>query len=233
MTSVQMRVNGINALQNTIATKEKELTRFKDELRLRTDQLCAEIAKGGTVGDMLQDLVLRAGYGINDPSLPLYRGLQARLKGKKGDFVMIRYYAKVRFRFSEISSSSDYRHETHFRVGLLAGEELRLGTALGGGLVVTLPVDRRRQGSWPDSRIYGVHLEEEYPNVPPQKEFFEWRDDHPPSLLEYLTNEHLGSHLIIGDAAFHSELKKIDCEDFFKVAAEALGRLILEPTAAN
>ncbi len=231
MTSLQMRINGINALQKTIAAKEGELTKLKDELGLRTGQLRAKVAKGSTTGDRLCDLVVCAGGGINDPTLPKLSELQERLKDKKGDFVMIRYPVDVRERFGGDLRSGDFQHETHFRVSILAGEELRLGTGFGGWPVITLPVTKYIHGIWPEFHAHRAFLVDKFPRDPAGEDFLEWRrGDEPPTLLRYLQNDDYTYKLIIGDEAFLAELKKVGGEDFFKVAAEKLGRLILEPT---
>ena len=206
MTKVTQLIAEIEDLRSEEETAQAELKRVQDRIQQETDKLRVELATGGTTKDPVYDLVLKVGGGVDDPALPKYRELRERLKGKKGEFVMILYHAKVRFRYGGRSSDSDYRHETHFRIGFLAGEELRLGTALGGSPVITLPVDCYRQGTWPASRVYGIHLEENHPNAPPQKDFLEWRggDDYPPILLEYLINEHLSSSFVIGDEAFRA-----------------------------
>ena len=226
MTKIAEILATVADLHDEEAIKKAELEQVQGQVQQETDRLRAELAAGGTTNDPVLDLVLKIGCRDDDPALPKYRELQKRLKGKRGDFVMIRYHIIVRQHGGK-SSESGYRHETRFRVGLLAGEELRLGTST----VILLPIDRYRQGHWPPSHVYDISFENEHPSVPPQKDFFEWhRYDVPPNLLQYLLEEHLAPDLIVGDEAFRAELKKVGREKFFNIVAEVLGRLIREPT---
>lgn len=233
MTKVTELLATVADLYTEEETAQAELKRVGDRIQQETSKLRAALAAGGTTKDPLYDLVLKAGYGVNDPSLPKYRELQARLKGKRGEFVMVRYYVDVRERFGGTFDESDMRHEEHFRIGVLAGEEFR-GVSIAGTPLITLPVDTYMQGTWPRSHSHTVTFEDECPHAPLRGDFLELRsEDDPPRLLEYLQNEHYAANLVIGDDAFRAELKRVECEGFFFEAADALGRLVLTPSAAG
>jgi len=229
MSPVQIRITGIESLQKSITSKEKELAVLKNELGLCTGQLRAEISKGGTTGDPLCDLVIRA-HGLDHKLTEEYRSVEAKLKDKTGEFAMVRYHARVRQRYGGRSSESDYRHETHFRIGVLTGEQLRLADieSLMTSSAITLPINQYIGGVWPGSGYYLPSLDDS----PVHKNFLEWGgiDDRPYALLDYFREEHLIDHLSIGDAAVRAELAKTRDEKTFAAAAEKLSRLILEPT---
>ena len=223
MAFIQGRITGIESLKELIAKKEKNLAGLRHELGLRTGQLRAEIAKGGTTGDPLRDLVIHA-HGLDQKLEDKYRKLQATLIGKEGEFVLIKYPAEIRQRFGGPGSSMDIRKETHFRIGILVWEELRLneyGT-------VTLPVDQYLQGIWPQSFVYQIYTGGEVTKA----DFFRSisLEDAPMPLLRYLENEHCAPNLLVGDHAVLAELKNVRGEKFFQKAARAFKRLILEPT---
>lgn len=223
MISVQTRVGGVKAMQKLIAWKEKELEKLRTEHAFRTKLLQDEIAKGDTTGDPLRDLVIRA-YGLNDEITAQYRQLQDRLVGKKGEFVLIRYHSEVRQRFGGEVRSSDFRHEMHFRIGVLQTEQLCLTTI---SHLVTLPIPQYLQGVW------GIGARSVVADGKPSPgTFFECIDseDQPPPLAHYMTEAHLAGDLLIGDDAVRAELVKNRDGEFFNVAAERLGRLILQPT---
>lgn len=225
-------MNDVVAMLNTIhflcakrAGVEVDLNELQRLIKTKTAQLRGEIEVGGTTGDKVRDLVLRAGGAVDDPLLPKYRELQAKLAGKRGEFVMIRYSVRIDYVFGSVSNNGELGREEHFRIGLLAGKDLRLGTALGGSPVITLPVDCYKQGHWPRSRAYGISFEKPHPDASPQLDFFEYRrSDDPPSLLQYLTDPYLTPCLVIGDEVFRTELDKIGSSGFFDVACKALGR---------
>ncbi|MEK7108876.1 MAG: hypothetical protein AAB919_00370 [Patescibacteria group bacterium] len=233
MTKVTALLASVADLLDEEGIAQKELDRVQDLVQQETGRLRAELAAGGTTNDPLHDLVLKAGYGVNDPSLTFYRGLQTRLKGRNGQFVMVRYPAEVRERCGGTLDESDMRHEEHFRLGILAGEELRLGNSIAGTPLITLPVDRYMHGAWPGSHSLVVTFKDEAPQTPFRGDFLELRSEGDPArLLEYLQNEHLVPNLVVGDEAFRAELKGVDCESFLFEAADALGRLLLQPSSA-
>src|SRR3990167_7720082 len=98
MTEVTKLLADIADLHDEEGVARAELKRVQNCIQQETNKLRSKIVAGGTTNDPLHDLVLKAGYGINDSSLPFYRGLQARLKGRTGEFVMVRYSAEVRER---------------------------------------------------------------------------------------------------------------------------------------
>jgi hypothetical protein len=181
------------------------------------------LERGVSTGDHIRDLVLQS-HGLNEEFESRYRALEEKLKGKRGEFVLIRYPSEVRERFGGDIRSSDFRHEAHFRIGVLAAEKLRLSESG----TITLPIDRFLQGVWPVSMAYLVYPEEEMY----EEEFFQDTDveDRPHSLLSCITKEFVPEALTIGDKAVLEELEKVRDKEFFKTAAEKLGRLVLEPT---
>jgi len=118
----------------------------------------------------------------------------------------------------------DMRKETHFRIGVLVGEELRLNEY---GMV-TLPVDQYLQGIWPQSSVYQIYIGGEVTKADLFRSI--GLEDAPIPLLRYLENEHCAPNLLVGDHAVLAELKNVRGEKFFQKAARAFKRLILEPT---
>src|SRR3989344_7938755 len=177
MTKVTQLIAVIEDLHNEEETAQAELKRVQDRIQQEAGKLRAELTAGGTTKDPVYDLVLKVGGGVNDPSLPKYRELQERLKGKKGEFVLIKYHAKTRQRFGGELRESDFCDETHFRIGVLQAEKLRL-TKL--GYHITLPIDQYLQGVCGFGE-WSVYAEKQVI----RDYFFEWSAyDQPPTLME-------------------------------------------------
>jgi hypothetical protein len=209
---------------------EKDLKAARATLAERTKKLQDLLAAGGTTGDRLQDLVIQA-FGVDDALTALYRSLEERLKGKNGEFVLVRYPAEVRMRFGGDIRSSDFNQETHFRIGILAGETLQMGNRrFGGATVIGLPIQRFLIGQWPESFGRKAVVDD---GMFEGGDLFDWRapEDQPPQLLQYLQEEYLAKDLLIGDDAVKQALAEAHSEQFFAQAAERLGRLILQPTS--
>ncbi len=224
-TMVQARINGVEAVQKSIAKKEADLKRLRVELETRNDLLIKEIEeKGGTSGDSLRDLVIRV-YGLNEEITQQYRALQERLKGCEGEFVMIRYAAQVRQRFGGELRGSDFLYESHFRLGVLRGEELCLERSGASSPTITLPIVQYLQGVWGEG-MWRATLEES----PVKGDLFEWfgPDENPPLLVDYLRD--VKEDIFIGDKAVKAGLARGGNEKCFAQAAERLGRLVLQPT---
>lgn len=223
-TMVQARINGVEAVQKSIAFKEKDLTRLKTELTARTKLLQDEIEKGGTTGDLLRDKVIRV-YGLNDKLTEQYQALQNRLVGKRGQLVMVSYETEMRERFGGTVRESDFRHERRVRLGVLCSETLLLvSDTLGIHKNIGLPIVEYLQGT------LDVWGEVSFEQGLVKDNIFAWSgDDRPPSLLEYMTDH--ASDIFIGDEAIKAEFsKRLVAPKTFATAAERLGRLILQPT---
>jgi hypothetical protein len=211
------------------AELEDDHKKVKGILAAHTAELKRLLEAGNTTGDRLRDLVIRSD-GVDEESLSLYRGLENRLKGRAGEFVLIRYPAEIRIRFGGDSRSSDYNHEIHFRIGILTGEVLQtINPRLGGGPVIALPVQRFLVGPWPQSFAWRVVAESHVFEV---EDFFDWStpEGQPPQLIRYLKEERFVGDLLIGDDAIKRALAEVLSGDFFAQAAERLGRLVLQPT---
>lgn len=223
---VRLRINAVETLQKNIESKEAALTRDRNELAVRTKLLQQEIEKGGTTGDPLTDLVLKAGGAHNDPALPKLRELAARLKARVGEFVAIRYSDERRLRYGGDIRSGDFEALEWVRIGVLKDETLWVRDR-GSHKALTLPVEEYLGGTWAYS-AWTVTLEEK----PEKADFFEWgSDDQPPTFIQFVTDAECAKRLMIGDEAVRAELKGVHAEEFFPLAARRLNRLILEPTA--
>lgn len=189
------------------------------------------LGMGETTGNRLVDLVVRAGGWLNDPILPKVRELEARLKGKEGEFVLIHWSGEARTRFGGSIREGDFEHREFCRIGILAAEELKLVRGSEGSLPsIALPVvDRFLNGRWAYSFMATTF--EEKP-VEEAGDFFEWTgDEQPPTLTKYLVDESLAKNLLIGDDEVRTALKASGDEEKFAEAAERLGRLVLQPTS--
>lgn len=224
---VVLRMHAVDSLQANITSKENALRRDKEELLVRMKLLQQEIEKGGTTGDTLTDLVLRAGSGHNDPAMPKLRALDATLKGKTGEFIAIRYSTEERLRYGGDLRSGDFHTVERVRIGILKHDTLQLRD-MGIHKTLTLPVDDYLCGTWA-SGAWTVTLEEK----PCNGDFFEWAGtgDQPPSFITVATDPAYEKDVLIGDAALRAALKVARAEEFFPIAAQRLHRLVLEPTA--
>jgi hypothetical protein len=226
MSAVREVLSDVQYSTRCVEKCEEDLKAARATLAERTKKLQDLLAAGGTTGDRLRDLVIR-NDGVDEESLSLYRGLESRLKGRAGEFVLIRYSVKVRQRFGGDIHESDFAHQIYFRIAQLSGEELRLETYFVDFSCIGLPIGKYLTGVWPRSSVYVPVVEGEAQ----EGSLFSWSDadDTPPQLIEYLKEVPFKEDLLIGDDAIKRALAKVRSEDFFAKAAERLGRLILQP----
>jgi hypothetical protein len=161
------------------------------------------------------------------PTEERYAALNALLKGKKGEFVLIAYNAKIPTRYG--GDGIDHRQVSWYRLGILEEESLRAADGgLMSGQAVTLPVVQY---------IYGeveviLDRKDIRRALSVQKgELFQhaFGSPNPPALRTLLFAEQ-GDHIAIGDEAVREWLRKRAMQGLYKPAADALSKLILEPT---
>lgn len=224
--------------QRTIEQAKRTVGELDSQLSQENALLVTDIQDGKTTGDRLLDVVIRAHHGYDSELFEKYRAFEERLIGKRGEFVLvlydadtvnIRYLDGPRAAFSPHSLYESNNKAPFYRLGILDGEELvipKIRNSL--GLVgLALPVSRYVHG-WVgllvDKKDAGVEVIEE--NILDQ-----WGSDyklHP--LCTYLDHpELLERTIIIGDEKVRVWLKEHCMEALFKPAADALGKLILEP----
>ncbi len=219
-------------LNSDLVTAQINTDMINRELRDRNKKLVELLEKGETTGDRLNDLLFRFFCKqIEEETQVKFRAFEQKLQGKRGEFVLVKYPVRVRTRFGGGLCSSDFSTETHFRIGMLMGEELQLTrSSLGGGLLLALPIAQYAQGRWPGSHAFVPVVSQVV-----EGDLFQWKpEDEPSNFHDFvLEEERYGYRLSVGDAAVNAELKSVEAEKFFNEAAEALGRLVLQPTPAE
>lgn len=242
---VKIEVSSPVSLMYEAVTKLSELLVAKGVAEATRKHLNEEIAKsaeavrhlireGHTTGDRLVDLVLLAGGGLNDPALPRLRELEGGLKGKKGEFVFMRFSDDIPYKHT-FGQGYESRTQSLYRLGVLEGEKLKLAGEQDDYSV-------RGQLVLPVSRYIGGLEEVFFPKRKPKLEIKErnifahghggfGHDGCPPLLtkIEMLSDE-AQEGILIGDEPVKKWLKAHAMVGLYKPAADALSKLILEPT---
>ena len=224
--SISLALWGLKNLQDQLDEIDNSRKVKAAELSAEESTLRKRLAAGETTGDPLQDLVIRAhGYGKDLADvLARYRELEGMLKGKKGEFILLSFHAQIPFKHT--MTSVECRDARCYRLGVLTDESLVWAGERGplGYYSITIPVSQF---------IYG----EGYlapPNLPPQKgDLFAQMHRHAdPHALSLMMEEGYGwkEVLIIGNDAVKKWLNSHIMPELYKVAADALGMLELEPT---
>lgn len=225
-------VTEVDGLLREKRALEEELRMNGANILLRTNQLQDFLRAGGTTGDVVRDLVLRA-HGYAPGFEANYRTFGKSLAGKKGEFALVIYEGQ-RVVGHDFGKGAMYAEAIFYRLGVLQSEELvLLGTES-----ISLPIPRYIGGevtfipSEPDieSQLSQRYLRPHPMNILAQADSF----DTPPSLLklaEYVPiHGRMSSGLWVGDEAVRAQLENCGMPGLFEPAAAALGRLILTPT---
>jgi hypothetical protein len=219
-----MDVDEVYSEFNQLARDHQKLKDLQKSIKLQTEDIRTKITDGATAGDSIRNLVLLVhGY---DPELEAkYRTLEERLKGKQGEFVLIRFYDRERGIEAEQRLG---RYDGSIRIGILAGETLRLTRPEAGlfatSQTITLPINRYAYGTW-RTGVYAATLEDTLSHG----EFFRYsavynRDGcnaTPPDLCDYL-DEPYSKEMFIGNEAVRAELALGRNQDLFQRALIAL-----------
>lgn len=180
------------------------------------------IEAGETTGDHIRDMVIRT-YGFDPEAEEKYREFEKRLAGKQGEFVLVAYSGERNKRHI-FGKGWERESAEFFRLGVLEGEELVCRNA---PVYITLPTSRYIQDQntfFPKGAELGRLLTIKQGDlfVDP---FF---DESPPPLETFVRNPQAG--LVLGDKAVENWLENHLMLGFYKPAADALSKLILEPT---
>jgi hypothetical protein len=204
--------------------QETELKQIDDQISKLTKGLRPRVTNGETTGDRIRDLVIRA-HGVNEEIEQKCRDFESQLKGKKGEFALLSWGAKIR----KYGPTDGYRTVDFYRLGVLEGEELVWHNELH----VTLPITQHIGGE-ERSTLHGMEV------FSLQKSnIFAQYGEHPRVLLVHLLSQikipppwlaFSSLQILIGDEAVKTWLKNTGMESLFKPAADVLSKLILEPT---
>lgn len=204
--------------------QETELKQIDDQISELTKDLQSRVENEETTGDRVRDLVIRV-HGVDDVIEQKYRSTEARLIGKKGEFVLISYKTQIRTRHT-FGRGWEYRGAKWFRLGVLEGEQLVWNPKV----FITLPVSRyvgAESSAYFGDTILALSRDVQKENIFALHDI----DDSPPLLIEQVQEQHGPIvEFVIGDADVRGWLKEHLMEDLFKLAAGALSKLILEPT---
>ncbi len=195
-----------------------------------TKDLRERLANGETTGDPLKDLVLKT-HGWDPEAEEKYAALERQLAGKKGEFVLLFYHSQ---RDTRHIFGRGWEHESadYYRIGVLEGEKL-IGveeTTFTNATLITLPVSRYIRDT------PGIFLESDKVRRPlevREHDIFEreYHDPGPYPLGCWIKGKGSRlSELVIGDEAVKEWLDKRHMSGLYKTAADALSKLVLEPT---
>ncbi|MBM3271937.1 hypothetical protein FJY94_01465 [Candidatus Kaiserbacteria bacterium] len=213
----------VKAAHNHAHALEASLAKSREILAGHESALRDAIAAGAKTGDPMLDLTMRCHH--YDPVLvEKFRELDAELKGKTGEFVLVVFETRV-MTCHRFLGPNDYENRTMFRMALLRGESLIWHERN----YVTVPSERYITGDV--AMMFG--------DSDPRIEMCDgdlfarmYRND--PEILGILVLKDLWrERLYVGDEAVKAFLKEKHMLPLFNAAAEALGRLILQPTDEN
>lgn len=181
-------------------------------------------------GDRISDLVISFHGKVGDKVLDRrYRELEAALRGKQGEFVLVLHRETEWMEKHGTTAHGFGIDHQYYRLGVLGSETIKLikGCGFGGDEAPSIDVSRFVEGeieplSMPSTlsvvngNIFGRHMGPR--NITPlfhllQDDNFRWQDV-----------------IVIGDAAVKEFLEESHMTRLFKVAGDALGKLILTPT---
>lgn len=222
----------IRARESLVKEHAAQLAEKQKAIKFLVSQLEAKVKQGETTGNRIRDLVLRV-HGYNPFFEERYATLEARLKGKGGEFILIFFEARIAMRYHGMGM--DERLAVLYRLGVLEGEELLLKDGLSGTFIdhatprFTLPVSRYIGG---EAEVK-VGVGERDVVIVPQNIFARDSVPHyknPCFLDDFLKSNSDQFGIVVGDEAVREWLEnKHYMIGLFKSAADVLSKLILEP----
>lgn len=211
-----------NAAHRHVQALEASLAKSRELLSGHESALRDAIAGGAETGDKMFDIALRVrGY---DPELAdKFRELDAELKSKTGEFVLVTFETKFMTTHRQIGKC-DFENRTMFRIAILTGDTL-IWNEKGLDGYVTVPTKRYTTGEV--ATIFSKPVPR--PAVSDGDLFACAYIDDPKPLGMLVLEDRWRAHLFIGDDAVRAFLAEKRMLPLFRTAAEALGRLVLQP----
>jgi hypothetical protein len=228
MTNKVIDMSAVREVMERLARQEESILQSKKYILELMSSIQGRIIAGETTGDRFQDIVIRC-HGLPDEVLEAnYRELEGKLKGRQGEFVVIEFSKDIPFKFTMTGSES--RRHTFFRIGLLAGDSLVFETLNEGSPFkeCTLPVPQYLAGNTDTLYVW----KNQTSRAPDKQNIFAGGSlyhEQPPELRAVVAG-FKQLEFIVGNEAVQEWLKKHSAEKFFKVAADALSMLSMEPT---
>jgi len=216
------------ALNEDVAWHEDKIKRQRMRIHTLTKGLRRRLEKGETTGDRLQDLVLHIGGGVGDPLLPRLRELESVLKGKKGQFVLLHFDAKVPDRHT-FGRGYSHRSEECYRLGVLEGEELDIVKNKSSFYPeqLSVMVSKYIQGTpFPmlNQDLVDLNLKVQDGNIFERKHGG-FHPGNPKVLVELLQHNDWQRVIVVGDDAVGSWLHQKTMKSLFTAAGIALGKI--------
>lgn len=164
------------ALQSTMDKADyeskaaKRVQEFDADLSAFRNELSKRIKEGKSTGDHLYDMVIRHhGFENFNKIVEAYRDFEKRLAGRKGEYFLVVYTARVVFMHRMIGEN-EYRDEHCFRLGVLDGDTLIWHEDSGPLKVgmISVPVSRYVWGNHPPAKenIFVQHHGSSDPSPP-------------------------------------------------------------------
>lgn len=224
----------IEGIKHSLAVSEVDVVKYKKALGEVTKELVEMIKNGATTGDPIHDLVIQA-HGVVDEALTeKYRLVDNVLKGKKGEFVLLSYPGKVVHRYH--SHGRDYVDVHCYRLGVLEEEGIVFAghyfhPSMSEYRSLSIPISRYVDGAV-SYLLTSKDLKESLAVKAANIFALSITDCNPPSLLEFLIDKRAdwSRTLVVGDVAVRKWLEKNHMPVLYKGAADALSKLVLEPT---
>lgn len=204
-------VEAYTSLAGENATRERMKKFHQDSMAeqdARIDEIIRAIREqlnaGKTTGDRVRDMVLQV-HGYNPELCKKYSSLEAYLKGKKGELILLSAIVKVT---SDKHGLGNWGVVTTRNVGYthvekLAGDKLKIGLDFKGQQTIILPFDPVSRGLPSQSRKGPKNLQA-------FQAFVEEINNTSPSLQELLTDDDwLGKTILVGTLAVNNRLAEV------------------------
>ena len=241
MANDSVDISGIHEITERLANQKEVVARSEEFLRSQMDRIKQRVIDGESTGDKFQDIVIRDFGVIDDGLRKKYADLEARLAGRKGEFILIEFTSSVMHRHV-FGKGRENRDQNFFRIGVLEGEALvfcKLGyggrneeSALPVSRFITRPVGHfsRKEPRLLEVTAGNIFADVFVPGY--------GNDSNPPSLRVHFAPpspheffvRHKNLEIVIGDADVQNWSKAQLMEDFYRAAADSLSKLILTPT---
>lgn len=220
---VETLLLNVRAARQMTDAAEERLKKSQEVLAEHESALRGAIEAGGTTGDPMLDLTMRC-HRYDLELAAAFRELDTELKGKIGELALVVFETKIMTTHRQIGEC-DFENRTMFRIAVLAGDTLAWNEKGLGGYV-TVPTERYATGEV--AKIFGDRAPR--PAVSDGDLFARAYIDDPKPLDLLVREDRWRTHLFIGDNAVRRYLSAKCMLPIFGAAAQALGRLVLQPT---